>query len=65
VAVVSAETLAIVREPDADLLVLGDGEDEIAIEVVARGRRSAKEPHGNEWRVHVMSCHVMLRGGEG
>lgn len=34
VAVVRAEALAVVREPDADLLVLGDGEDEVAIEVV-------------------------------
>lgn len=36
-AVVGSETLAVVREPGADLLVLGDGEDEVAIEVVSGG----------------------------
>jgi hypothetical protein len=39
VAVVCSETLAVVGEPDANLLVLGDGEDEIAIEVVAMSAR--------------------------
>ena len=38
VAVVGAETLAIVREPGADLLVLGDGEDDVAVEVVSAAR---------------------------
>ena len=38
-AVVGSETLAVVREPGADLLVLGDGEDEVAIEVVSGGGR--------------------------
>jgi hypothetical protein len=41
-AVVGTETLAVVREPSADLLVLGDGENDIAIEVVSiRGARGA------------------------
>lgn len=35
VAVVGSETLAIVRKPSANLLILGNGEDDIAIEVVA------------------------------
>lgn len=35
VAMVSTETLAVVGEPDTDLLVLGDGEDEVTIEVVS------------------------------
>lgn len=35
VAVVGSETLAIVRKPGANLLILGDREDDIAIEVVA------------------------------
>lgn len=34
-AVVGAETLAVVGEPDTDLLILGDGEDQVAIEVVS------------------------------
>ena len=38
VAMVGAETLAVVRVPYANLLILGDREDEIAIEVVAAGR---------------------------
>lgn len=37
VAVVRAEALAVVGEPGADLLVLGDGEDDVAIEVVSIG----------------------------
>lgn len=43
VALVRAETLAIVGEPDADLLILGDGEEEIAVRVepvLRRGRVS-------------------------
>lgn len=41
-AVVGTEALAVVREPGANLLVLGDGEDDIAIEVVSiRGTRGA------------------------
>lgn len=35
VAAVRSKTLAIVREPHADLLVLGDREDEIAVRVVS------------------------------
>lgn len=35
VAMVCSEALAVVRVPDADLLVLGDREDEVAIEVIA------------------------------
>lgn len=35
VAVVSAETLAIVRVPNANLLILGDGEDEVTVIVVS------------------------------
>lgn len=38
VAVVRSETFAVVREPDADLLILGDGEDEVAIEVISKRR---------------------------
>lgn len=34
-AVVGSETLAIMRKPGANLLILGDREDDIAIEVVA------------------------------
>lgn len=33
-AVIGSETLAVVSEPDADLLILGDREDEVAVEVV-------------------------------
>lgn len=38
VAVVGAEALAVVGEPGADLLVLGDGEDDVTVEVVATRR---------------------------
>jgi hypothetical protein len=44
VAVVGAEALAVVGEPDADLLVLCDGEDEVAIEVVSTPREKAIAP---------------------
>jgi hypothetical protein len=37
VAVVRAQPLAVVREPRADMLVLGGGEDNIAISVVSAG----------------------------
>lgn len=33
-AVVCAETLAIVREPGADLLILGDGEEDVAVQII-------------------------------
>ncbi len=41
VAAVRAETLAVVREPGANDLVLGDGEEEIAIEVIPVAKVSA------------------------
>ena len=41
VAVVCAQTLAVVCEPGANGLVLGDGEEEIAIEVIPGERVSA------------------------
>lgn len=41
VAVVCAQTLAVVREPGANGLILGDGEEEIAIEVIPEDEVSA------------------------
>lgn len=41
VAVVCAEALAIVGEPGADVLILGCGEDDVAIAVISRCRRGA------------------------
>jgi hypothetical protein len=39
-AVVGAEALAVVRVPDANLLVLGDGENQIAVEIVSDDKRT-------------------------
>jgi len=52
VAVVCSEALAIVGEPDADLLVLGDGEDEVAVRVVPRRQgEQGSRVSGRSWMV--------------
>ena len=42
VAVVCTETLAVVCEPSANLLILGNGEDEVAIEVISITRKKSQ-----------------------
>lgn len=49
VAVVGAEAFAVVREPGADVLILGCGEDDVAIAVISTRKEEAKsvqEHHG-------------------
>lgn len=53
VAVVGAEALAVVGEPGADVLILGCGEDDIAIAVISVKRerlKSVQERHGGHVR---------------
>lgn len=45
-AVVGAETLAVVGEPGADVLILCDGEDDVAIEIVPVARGTRCQPKG-------------------
>lgn len=58
-AVVRAETLAVVRKPDTDLLILGDGEDQVAIEVVSADGGVSRELQGRgfySWEIVVAAC---------
>lgn len=67
VAVVGAEALAVVGEPGADLLVLCDGEDEVAIEVVPGGGRVSRRGWRRDWEgyliwVSARSCPARRMG---
>ena len=68
-AVVGAESLAVVSEPRADVLVLGGGEDDVAISVISvgegsvgarpRGRRSVRTGS----MIHTGSGSALAPGG--